>query len=133
MAKRRAVNPEGSFLGESKPKRVELIAADKRFVIDGKTYRLNRVTMLKGENKEHFSKEIFVAVDENEYRKRVMKIAEFLSEHVHSKDLLFEAMLGAPMSSIEKMERRIAKRAKVKVIRGCYAVKVGDVEIQLVD
>ena len=132
MAKRRLVNPQGSFLGNDKPKRVEFIASDKTMRIDGRTYRMMRQTDMR-KNKGHWSKDIFVAVDEREHRKRIAKIATFMSEHIDTKDLLQEVMLNTPISVIEKIERRIASHGKVRVVKGCYALKIGDVEIQLVD
>ena len=132
MARRKAVNPEGTFLSKPIPKKVEFVASDKTMRIDGRTYRMMRQTD-KHKDKGHWSKDIFVAVDEREYRKRIGKVATFLSEHIDTKDLMQEALLNVPISLVEKIERRIASHGKVRVVKGCYALKIGDVEIQLVD
>jgi hypothetical protein len=132
MARRKAINPDGTFLTKPIPKKVEFVASDKTMRIDGRTYRMMRQTD-KRKDKGHWSKDIYVPVDERAYRKRVGNVADFLSKHVEMKDLMQEALLNVSIVTLEKLELRIKKHAKVKVVRGCYALQIGNVEIQLVD
>lgn len=133
MATRKAVNPKGTFLGGGPDKRVEFDLANKTLKVGGQTFRLMRQTMRKFPNEEHSSKDIFVAVNERSYMRRIDRLAGNIAKYVDSKDLLREVLRAVPMDRIAYVERMLEKKMPVKVIKGCYAIRIGIEEIQLVE
>jgi len=103
----------------------------KIFVIDGKTYKEEKETSKK--KSDHSSKVFFKEVDMHEYDKRIEKIVEYLLSAFNEKKFLKSLIEGIPLSEIEMIERRMAKKLKVKEKGGCYNLEIGDLEIPMHD
>lgn len=101
------------------------------FHINGKTYVVEKQTSKK--KSDHVSKEMIIEIDMKEFDKRVEKIIDYIETTFDKRKFLKSLLNTIELSAIEKIERRISKKAKVKEKDGCYNLMIGDFELPVIE
>jgi hypothetical protein len=110
-------------------KKVYINPEKKVFIIDGKTYKVEKETLKK--KSDHASKEILVEVNMDDYNDRINKIIDYIASTFNERKFLASLLEGLPLSEIAKIERRMAKMEKVREKDGCYNLMIGDFELPI--
>ena len=119
------------MFGKDKDGRPYIRRDRKVFIINGKTYKEEKETSKK--KSDHSSKVFLKEVDMKEYDKRIEKIIDYLVSAFDEKKFLKSLLEGMPLSELDLIERRMAKKLKVKEKDGCYNLEIGDLEIPIHD
>ena len=105
---------------------------ERVMVKDGKKYRMVEEVIGKD---QHVKRVIFEAYDEQDWKKRVDRLADYLinKSHIGIKDVLKSVLNSVDMKTLERLEKKMNQRVKVKVKHGCLALTMGNANIQIVE
>lgn len=109
--------------------KVEINPEENYHQIDGKFYKISKQTVKK--KSDHLSRVILVEVDKDEYDKRVESIVDSLAPVLDVRKVLKNILRDLPLNEIVKIERRLAKKVKIREKMGCLGLIIGNYELPI--
>jgi len=95
----------------------------KRFVADGKIYRLKKEKFDKAGDMVEAT---FDVVDEKEYNERLKKVAGKLQDKIDGKKLLVDVLRDLPTDIFNKLEKKVERMPFTRFrTGGCSTLQVG--------
>ena len=104
-----------------------------RYIKVDNEYFVVQKSTIQRKNKGHLSKVIFKKVNPKDIEERIDKVIDVLVDTVDKRAVLRSALKDLPLNELEKIERRLKKKVKIKEVKGCYGLKIGDYELPIVD
>jgi hypothetical protein len=100
-------------------------------MVNGKAYLPKGMTF-DPELAGHMKSIRFKDVDRDAHEKYMSDLTDKIVKHVDKKAVVLSALQALPPRQLEKLERKMKKHKKPKQVRGCYGLKFGDYEFNIV-
>jgi len=97
---------------------------------NGKKFRV--IEEIRGAD-DHIKKVVFEEFDEEAHNQRIDKLAEWLVDEsgLTVETILKYALKQLALSDLIDLEKKMRRKAKVEVTRGCMGLKIGNFEIEI--
>ena len=100
-------------------------------MVNGNAYMPNGMSF-DPDMANHLKSIRFSNVDRKAHDKYMSDLADKIVQHVDKRAVVLSALQAVTPRELKKLERKMKKHRKPKQVRGCYGLKFGDFEFNIV-